>query len=90
MVSLKNGIAVIILGTVNGMVLFGIVNKFETIRGFGNFLINPKLRKAIERAMRGESAIIEISDKDSKGLSKYYGKCINYQGQGFVVLLAVT
>ncbi len=53
MVSLKHGIAVIILGTVNGMVLFGIVNKFETIRGFGNFLINPKLRKAIERAMRG-------------------------------------
>ncbi len=51
---------------------------------------NPKLRKTIESAMKNGSAIVEISDEESEGLRKYYGKCISYRGEGFLILLAVT
>mgnify|MGYP000038300664 CR=1 FL=1 len=51
---------------------------------------NPKLRKAIESAMNTGSAIVEISNGESKSLQKYYGKCVIYRGYGFEILLAVT
>ncbi len=51
---------------------------------------NPKLRKAIESAMNTGSAIVEISNGESKGLERYYGKCVIYEGYGFEVRVMVT
>lgn len=48
------------------------------------------LRRALKSAEISGSAMIKISPEELKKLSKYYGKCVIYNGSAYEINVAVT